>query len=257
MQRLLLAAALAAAPACAFAHDGPRATDHAPIGVMADHTHNKGEWMLGYRYMRSEMGGMRLDGDAISPEQVAVIANPYAPPATLRTVPLSGAMDMHMFGVMWAPSDRLTLMASGNYAERNMRSVVFAGPAGTTRLAETTGSSNGFGGIRLSTLWDLRSSDTSRLVLAVGAPVPTGSIDKTARMLTPMNTTMEMVMPYGMQMGSGTVDPFASLTWAAEAGRVSWGAQGRATLRLYDNDRDYRLGDEAAVTAWAGYSPAP
>src|SRR5690606_22299879 len=94
-------------------------------------------------------------------------------------------------------------------------------------------------------------------VLAVGATVPTGSIDKTARMLTPMNTTMEMVMPYGMQMGSGTVDPFVSLTWAAEAGRVSWGAQGRATLRLYDNDRDYRLGDEAAVTAWAGYSPAP
>jgi len=48
---LLIGAALAAAfSAPVFAHEdgktGPHAIDHAPIGVMADHRHKAGEWMV-------------------------------------------------------------------------------------------------------------------------------------------------------------------------------------------------------------------
>ena len=41
----------------AFA-DSAQPDDHAPIGVMADHQHQKGEWMISYRYM-----GMAMDGN--------------------------------------------------------------------------------------------------------------------------------------------------------------------------------------------------
>lgn len=34
-----------------------RADGHAPIGVMGDHVHHKGEWMASYRYMNMNMFG--------------------------------------------------------------------------------------------------------------------------------------------------------------------------------------------------------
>ena len=39
------------------------ASSHAPVGVMGDHHHKVGEWMLSYRYMAMEMEG-NLDGGA-------------------------------------------------------------------------------------------------------------------------------------------------------------------------------------------------
>jgi hypothetical protein len=44
-----------------------RADDHAPIGVMADHYHEAGEFMFSYRYMSMSMQG-NLDGSrSLSP----------------------------------------------------------------------------------------------------------------------------------------------------------------------------------------------
>ncbi len=40
-----------------------RADGHAPIGVMGDHMHHKGEWMLSYRYMHMDMEGNRIGTD--------------------------------------------------------------------------------------------------------------------------------------------------------------------------------------------------
>ena len=37
-----------------LAHAGS-AQSHAPIGVMGDHIHKKGEWMTSYRYMHMDM----------------------------------------------------------------------------------------------------------------------------------------------------------------------------------------------------------
>ena len=44
---------LLASPLAADAPQIARADGHAPIGVMADHLHRGGEWMVGYRFMRT------------------------------------------------------------------------------------------------------------------------------------------------------------------------------------------------------------
>lgn len=260
MKKTAVAAALAAVPACMLACPAlaDSAHDHAPIGVMADHAHDKGEVMLSYRFMRMEMQGNRIGTDSATPDQiVTTVANPYAPPSTLRVVPTSMDMDMHMFGAMWAPTDRITLMAMANYVSKSMDHITYQGMMGTNRLGEFTVDPEGFGDTRLSAILSLQKTASARTVLAVGASLPTGSIDKSDTVLTPMNTTPELTLPYAMQLGSGTVDPFASITHAASSGPWSWGAQAAATLRLYDNSEDYHLGDEGMVTAWAGFSPVP
>jgi len=129
--QLIAGAALLCAAAPALAHEGDGgqvtyATDHAPIGVMADHRHKKGEWMLSYRYMYMDMSGNRDGTDGLSPEEiVTTVANPFGAPPTLRVVPTDMPMQMHMVGGMYGLSDRITLMAMGMYIEKEMDHITF------------------------------------------------------------------------------------------------------------------------------------
>ena len=59
------------------AHEGPwtsaRPDGHAPISVMGDHMHAKGEWMLSYRYMSMEMEGLLKGSDSLAPARMIPI----------------------------------------------------------------------------------------------------------------------------------------------------------------------------------------
>jgi len=79
-----------------------RPDGHAPIGVMGDHTHEVGEVMFSYRYMVMDMDGLIDGSDSIS--RADVFAEGFA------VTPTEMTMEMHMFGLMYAWSDELTLM---------------------------------------------------------------------------------------------------------------------------------------------------
>ncbi len=258
MKKYLIAGvfALASAQAPAYADlNGARADAHAPIGVMGDHTHNSGEVMFSYRFMRMSMSGSRIGSDEVSPETIATsVANPFGMPPTLRVVPLDMTTDMHMFGAMWAPSDRVTLMAMANYLSREMDHVTFQGMMGTNRLGAFTTTSEGFGDTRVSALIRLTQGEHWRAHATLGVSLPTGSIDETDDVLTPMNMRPTLTLPYAMQLGSGTFDPILGLTIAGHHGQIGWGGQATAILRVHENDADYHLGDEFHATAWASYA---
>ena len=228
---------------------------HAPIGVMGDHVHDKGEFMFSYRFMTMQMDGNRDGSSRLSPETIATtaanrFANPPSMPPTLRVVPTEMTMDMHMFGAMYAPSDRVTLMGMVNYIEKEMDHVTFAGPQGTTRLGEFTTKTSGFGDTSLAALIRLNQSHDHRWHATIGVSLPTGSIDEEDRILTPMNTRPSPRLPYPMQLGSGTYDVIAGLTYSASRGAWGWGGQWRSVIRTGENDEDYTLGDEHKVQAW-------
>ncbi len=231
-----------------------RPDSHAPIGVMGDHVHNKGEWMISYRYMSMDMEDNLQGNDSISPEEiVTTIANPNTGPATLRVVPVEMTTDMHMFGLMYAPSDKVTLMAMINYLEKDMDHVSFAGMAGTNRRGLFTTESSGWGDTKLSALWSLYKSSGHKLHVNLGLSIPTGSIDERDAVLTPMGTRPTLRLPYAMQLGSGTYDLEPGVTYSGHTGKMAWGAQYRATLRLGENDEDYTWGDIHTITGWGSY----
>ncbi len=234
-----------------------RADDHAPLGVMGDHAHGAGEWMVSYRAMRMHMEGSRNGSSAVSLADIAATPNVFAAPPTLRVAPLRMTMDMHMFGLMYAPSDRLTVMAMANYLVNDMDHVTFQGMMGDTQLGAFTTKSEGFGDTRVSALYTVEKSQTSRTIVSAGVSLPTGSIDEVDAVLAPNGMRPTLTLPYPMQLGSGTVDPFVSVTHARTAGRWGGGAQASALLRVTDNDQDYRRGDEVTATAWASYAVAP
>lgn len=239
-----------------------QADSHAPIGVMGDHMHKKGEWMVSYRFMRMEMADARIGDDKVSPETiVTTVPNRFfgAPgqPPTLRVVPLEMTMDMHMVGAMYAPSERVTLMAMASYLTKEMDHLTFAGPAGTVRRGNFTTESRGIGDTKLSALVGLGDWGAHHLHLNAGISLPTGSIDEEDDILTPLGTRPRARLPYSMQLGSGTFDLLPGLTYTAHRAKLSWGAQYSGAIRLGENDEDYSLGDWHQVTGWAGYRVAP
>ena len=244
----LAAGLLSCAPAAHAQHShdhaasssaGPRATDHAPIGVMGEHVHRKGEWMLSYRYRFMSMGGNRDGGERVSTEDVL---------AEFPVSPTSMDMEMHMFGLMWAPSDRLTLMAMVPLLRMDMNHRTRMGTSFTTR-------SKGLGDVSLAGIFSLVETERSQLLLNLGMSAPTGTLREEDN--TPATGGERVKLPYPMQLGSGTPDLLPGLTLLGDLGPVAVGSQVRGVYRIGRNREGYRLGHRLLATGWAALEIAP
>lgn len=253
----------------AFAHenDGGKvtyATDHAPIGVMADHRHKKGEVMLSYRYMNMNMDGSRIGTEPIAPEETATqVSNSFfgtpGQPPTLRVVPTNMTMQMHMAGVMYGLTDRVTLLGMASYVDKEMDHITFQGGMGTTVLGEFTTESSGFGDTTLGAIIGLDDGQKAhrQINVAVAFSLPTGSITQEDQILTPTGATPSTRLPYPMQLGSGSFDFKPSMVAFDRAGKWSYGAQAKANIRLERNSADYSFGDIFEATTWLSYEAQP
>ncbi len=235
------------------------ANDHAPLGVMGDHTHNKGEYMFSYRYHHMDMGGNRIGTNDVSAQTIATtIPNRFAgtagQPPTLRIVPDEMTMDMHMIGGMYAPTDWLTLMVMGMWMEKDMDLTTFQGGAGTTVRGTFNTKSNGWGDTKFGGLFRLYDEGGQKVHLNAAISVPTGSIKEKATVLAPNGMTPTLRLPYGMQLGTGTYDLHPGITYNGFHDQWSWGAQYSGEIRLEDeNSQDYRWGDKHSLSAWGAY----
>ncbi len=231
----LAAAALAfGAPLSPISAQGI-ADSHAPLGVMGDHLHERGEIMFSYRFMRMEMEGNRTGTDAISNQEAL---NGF------MVTPTSMPMNMHMFGMMWAPTDRVTLMGMTNYTSSEMDHLTGMG-------GEFTTESSGLGDTRLGALIGLKQSGSVGVHLNAMVSLPTGSIDQMD--VTPASGGNEVQLPYPMQIGSGTFDLRPALTVFGIGESGSWGLQGGGVFRTGENDRGYTLGNQLYGTGWLAY----
>jgi len=193
---------------------------------MGDHIHRKGGLMASYRYMFMSMQG-NYDGDSRISDAAA--RDGYMVNAAEMD------MQMHMLGVMYAPSDKLTLMLMSNYLDNSMLNVNMMGMSSTMR-------SSGWGDATLSAYYGLYKKQSSSAHVGLGLSAPTGSIDER------MDNGARMGYP--MQLGSGTWDLKPSFTWLGQSGDWSYGSQASAVIHLDENDNGYTLGDSAKLTGW-------
>ena len=251
-----VAAALAAVNASAHEQTF-RPESHAPAGVMVDHAHNKGEVMTGYRYSHSSYNGLYHGSDAIGADELA--------DAGYAMMPTAMSMEMTMLDIMYAPTDRLTLMVMPMYMTMSMDMAgtgvmdhghgMEMGMADSMDMNDSKGMGHahamghmshevdGFGDTNFSALYKLIAAEHHTLLGTLGVNAPTGKSD--------LKNYDGTFVHYGMQLGSGTWDATPSITYTGTAGVLNWGAQASAVIRLEDaNDSGYALGDEYAATAW-------
>ncbi|MEX1056140.1 MAG: transporter [Natronospirillum sp.] len=223
---------------------------------MGDHLHEAGEFMVSYRLMLMDMEDNQHGSDAISPNEiVTTVPNrfsgmPMMPP-TLRVVPTQMETRMHMLGLMYAPSDRMTLMVMLNLLDKNMDLITYMGGMGTNTLGSFSTGTDGMGDSSVSMLYGLFNNDSSQLIFNLGLSIPTGDVKETGQILTPMNMRPTVRLPYPMQLGSGTWDLEPGLTYKKDLGDGwRWGAQGKYLTRLDKNDEGYALGDRLMLSNW-------
>ena len=128
-------------PFAAGGDEVARPDSHAPIGVMGDHRHAAGEVMFSYRYARMSMRGDRDGTDRLRLRSVL---------RSFPVAPFSMDMEKHLFGAMWAPTDRLTLMAMVPFLRLDMDHRTRSGLRFRAR-------SRGLGDVRLMALVGLPS----------------------------------------------------------------------------------------------------
>ncbi|WP_411825985.1 transporter [Luteolibacter sp. AS25] len=209
---------------------------------MGDHTHEKGEWMLSYRYMFMSMDGHRAGTQGLSTE--GVFNRGFSSASTEMD------MEMNMFGLMYAPTDRLTLMAMANYVRKDMtmemnpHAAMHGGGAhgGHGASSSHSHSSEGFGDVTLGVLYKIFETENHHLHLNFGIGLPTAEVD---------HADEGVYQPYGMQSGTGTWDFKPGLTYLGQTKEFSWGAQLTGLIPLEDeNNSGFSVGDAVNLTTW-------
>ncbi len=217
-----------------------RPDSHAPIGVMGDHLHHKGGLMVSLRYMDMMMDGNKTGTDKIDD---AAIFQQY------MVAPQNMTMQMYMLGVMYAPSNRLTISAMQNLIKNNMDLTAQMMMNGMTMKHDFSTASSGFGDLKLNALYGIFSHNINSLHLNAGISLPSGSIKE--RDDTPMMENAKL--PYTMQLGSGTFDVTAGATYKELYTSFSWGSQFLAKFRTGKNTEGYRFGNQYQLNLWGAY----
>ena len=215
-----------------------RPDGHAPISVMGNHMHGKGEWMFSYRYMFMNMEDLKRGSDNASFDDAL---------ADYMVTPTKMPMNMHMLGAMYAPSDKITLMAMVNVMSMEMDHVTRMGGMFTTEAS-------GFGDLKVSGLYRFFNKNEQTMHGQLGFSIPTGSV--TEKDVIPASTPNEVNLPYPMQIGSGTFDTNLALTYLCQGDLFSYGGQLRGTFRFGKNSRDYSYGNRYSLNNWLGIKAA-
>ena len=216
---------------------GNRPDGHAPISVKADHYHGKGGLMFSYKFMNMKMERLLTGDDAIS--------NDSAHNAGYKVTPLRMPMQMHMFGMMYAPSDRITLLGMVKVIKIKMDLQM---RMANGMLKPFATSSSGFGDITLGMIYKILNKNKQSFHGNLTFSLPTGSISVTDE--TPMSAPNEIQLPYPMQIGSGTFDTNLGFTYLGQRDSFSWGSQISTTIRLGENADDYAFGNNYVINNW-------
>ena len=207
--------------------------------------HHAGMWMFEYRYMHITQDGMLEKAKGVEP--LSLIRNPGYVDANGRQVmmvPTDMTMDMHMLMGMYDVTNKLTVMAMGNFAQNDMNMVMQMMSGGATEVTKM--SSSGIADTQVGMMYKLDDLLLYNPILNVTLSIPTGGIDQ--------KDDNGEVMPYEMQLGSGTYDLYTSLAMSNKFDMWDFGYEAGYLYHMCDNEQNYCWGNKLQLDAWLRYS---
>lgn len=231
----------------------------------ATHHHGAGMWMLEYRFMRMTMNGMLDGAKEVDPKDLLPT---YDEMGNLVTggqyddfvredgsrewmVSEDMTMDMHMFMVMYSFTDRFTGMVMFNYLSNEM-TMTMAMPMEDmdmpgmymTMQEPMSMESSGLGDTQIGFTYQLENWRQFSPLFTFLMNVPTGSIDE--------KDEMGEMLPYSMQLGSGSYDFTVGLNLKSKVEQWTTGLEAQYTWRM-TNEQNYSLGNAYKLRAWASF----
>ncbi|MFI5148401.1 MAG: hypothetical protein ACHQRM_01630 [Bacteroidia bacterium] len=223
-------------------YDCCRPDGHAPIGIMTDHVHPKGQWGFSYSFMNMNMLGNQSGTNAVSEQQVL---NNYT------MAPDRMNMQMHMGMLMYGISNRLSAMLMLSYSHSDMSMIALPTAMSMPGMnsgsnAPMTVSNSELSDSHLYCLYKLVEHERQRIIVAFGMSLPSGSITVNGPTLLGEGQRLS----YPMQRGSGTCDLLPGITYTAQRQDFSWGLETNAVIRPSLNSEGYALGNVYEGNAW-------
>ncbi len=214
-----------------------------PLNIMGGGIPEPKEFRFKLSQMIMEMGPLRDGTDDISNEEIAGPPNGNTYPA----LPTDMQMYMTMIGAAYSFSDDFAVMGMASYIENTMHMNIRGGN-------DFTMTSGGVGDVTLLGKYRAYADDklvpTKQVSVLFGLSLPSGSINKKFS-----NHTNDLfngsLLPYKMQLGSGTVDPIVGLTYQGSRDPFWWGFNTQLEAHIYDNEQGYRRADELRYDLYA------
>ena len=214
-----------------------------PLNIFGGGIPEPKEVRFKFSQMIMEMGPLRDGTDEISNDDLIGSANGTNFPA----LPTNMQMYMTMIGAAYSFSDDFAVMGMTSYIENTMHMNLKNGK-------DFTMTSGGVGDITLLGKYRAYADDnlvpTNQVSVLFGLSLPSGSINK--KFSNHTNDTFNgSLLPFKMQLGSGTVDPIIGLTYQGSRDPFWWGFNTQLEGHIYDNEQGYRRAQELRYDFYA------
>lgn len=213
------------------------------VGLMNDHMHEAGQFMIGLRVQHEGWSGSYRSGTRSVSDEALMDAG-----YMMRARSMS--MDMAMLDLMYGASDRLTVTLSPQFVWNRMKMADLGAMGGSMPMDVETETTRGFGDTLASASFRLARSEGFNAHVTLGVWLPTGR--------SGLKADDGLFTQYCMQPGGGVwaVEPSATIT--GRQGAIGWGAQVSYRTSLEDhNSWGWRPGERAFATGWVSYLLSP
>lgn len=212
--------------------DGSRVDARPPAGILWGQLMPEGDLRLQYTFGRASFGDVRFGTQTVSFLDVLDLYS---------GAPLSRTEMSHRVSLEYGFLGSVTFAVTAAWLSysRDLANEDFL----------VTNESSGVSDIMAGALFRVYEGNGISAHLNAAVEIPTGSIEKVGPDLTG-NTRL---LPYEMQMGSGSLTAVPGFTAAVQNEFGTVGAQVLGKFRVMDNGRDYRLGNEFHGNVWLSY----
>lgn len=200
------------------------------------------KWHFGLTYTQLELDGYLDGSDKRSLDDVQFTPPEVRTDRNFPVVPTTIKQSALIFTVRYALDRKTSIDVGIPYIRQSTDHQSVVPGYDTFRIT-----SEGIGDISFNLSRIIKEYENSLLSGTIGISVPTGSINKKGD--TP-RAPGDQQLPYTMQLGSGTWDMAAGLSYQRELDKFNWGTQLLGKVRFGENDRDYTLGNRASLSAW-------
>lgn len=212
----------------------------APAGVYGDHLLPVGEFQVSYTLVNQYMDGSLWGTDSVDVEEIFEFWT--VTPVNMRSM-------THSVHLLYGLTETLTLEGNLAFTDNRMENWTPTTTSNVYLRYET--SRFGIEDIKVSALWSIFEEGPYRAHINAGMSFPVGEMDSYD--VTPFSGGQDVYLGYPMQIGSGTFDFLPGFTFQVQNEVASFGMQGKSTIRIGQNARDWSLGNRYMGTAWAAY----
>ncbi len=212
----------------------------APTGVYGDHLLPVGEFQVSYTLVNQYMDGSLWGTDSVEVDDIFEFWT--VAPVNMRSM-------THSIYVLYGLTETLTLQGDLAFTDKRMENWTPTTTSNVYLRYET--SRFGIEDIKVSALWSIFDEGPYRAHIIAGMSIPVG--EQGSYDVTPFSGGEEVYLGYPMQIGSGTFDVLPGFTFQVQNELASFGMQGKGTIRISQNSRDWSYGDRYMGTVWAGY----